>query len=382
MVSSSVVPIPMTPQIRSQLDKKLYEYGRQGLRVLGMAVRYNLNPSDFSVLPNLITYEQNMTFVGLVGMLDPPRPEVIDAIRKCETAGIRVIVITGDNKETAESICRKIGIFGDDENLTGKSYTGREFDELSTEKKIEAVRRASLFSRTEPAHKSQLVDLLKGQGEVVAMTGDGVNDAPALKKADIGIAMGSGTDVAKLAADMVLADDNFATIEQAVEEGRSIYNNTKQFIRYLISSNIGEVVSIFLTVLLGMPEALIPVQLLWVNLVTDGLPATALGFNPPDHDIMRLPPRKGNEPLVGKWLFWRYLIVGMYVGVATVFGYAWWFMFYSGGPQINYYQLTHFHKCESLFPEIDCQRDGSTSYYKFAVNSGDNRDVQCDEFIE
>src|SRR6185312_1337479 len=135
MVSSSVVPIPMTPQIRSQLDKKLYEYGRQGLRVLGMAVRYNLNPSDFSVLPNLITYEQNMTFVGLVGMLDPPRPEVIDAIRKCETAGIRVNVITGDNKGTAESICRKIGIFGDDENLTGKSYTGREFDELSLEKK-------------------------------------------------------------------------------------------------------------------------------------------------------------------------------------------------------------------------------------------------------
>ncbi|KAK9458694.1 uncharacterized protein V1516DRAFT_643859 [Lipomyces oligophaga] len=350
---------PISPSIKDQFFSKVTEYGKSGLRVIALAVRENagqislLNSAETS--EDYLKLEQDLVLAGIVGMLDPPRPEVNEAIAKCYEAGVRVVVITGDNKQTAETICRQIGVFGADEDLAGKSYTGREFDDLSEAEQLKAAATASLFSRAEPSHKSKLVDLLQSTGEIVAMTGDGVNDAPALKKADIGIAMGSGTDVAKLAADMVLADDNFATIETAIEEGRSIYNNTQQFIRYLISSNIGEVVSIFLTVLLGMPEALIPVQLLWVNLVTDGLPATALGFNPPDNDIMHRKPRSRDEPIVGGWLFFRYMVVGIYVGAATVFGYAWHFLFSSEGPLISFDQLSHFHSCPVNFPELGCE---------------------------
>ncbi|KAI1481692.1 hypothetical protein K445DRAFT_315097 [Daldinia sp. EC12] len=350
-------------KLRDLLLKEVVEYGNRGLRVIALASLDDVgsNPllHNAKSTAQYAQLEQNLTLLGLVGMLDPPRPEVPSAIKKCKDAGIRVIVITGDNRNTAESICRQIGVFGEYEDLKGKSYTGREFDNLNPSEQLEAAKHASLFSRVEPSHKSKLVDLLQSLGEVVAMTGDGVNDAPALKKSDIGVAMGSGTDVSKLAADMVLADDNFATIEVAIEEGRSIYNNTQQFIRYLISSNIGEVVSIFLTAALGMPEALIPVQLLWVNLVTDGLPATALSFNPPDHDIMKRQPRKRDEALIGGWLFFRYLVIGAYVGIATVAGYAWWFMYNPEGPQISFYQLSHFHRCSSEFSEIGCEMFGN-----------------------
>lgn len=351
--------VEKTQKLSELLMREVTDYGNRGLRVIALAslddVQGNKLLQSAKSTSDYAKIEQNLTLLGLVGMLDPPRPEVPASIAKCKEAGIRVIVITGDNRNTAESICRQIGVFGEFEDLKGKSFTGREFDNLSPTEQRDAAKKASLFSRVEPSHKSKLVDLLQSLGEVVAMTGDGVNDAPALKKADIGVAMGSGTDVSKLAADMVLADNNFATIEVAIEEGRSIYNNTQQFIRYLISSNIGEVVSIFLTAALGMPEALIPVQLLWVNLVTDGLPATALSFNPPDHDIMRRQPRKRDEALIGGWLFIRYLIIGTYVGLATVAGYAWWFMYYANGPQISFWQLSHFHRCSSEFPEIGCQ---------------------------
>jgi P-type Ca2+ transporter type 2A len=358
LVGADGKKVPLTRDLVDLLLREVVDYGNDGLRVIALAtvddVSGNKLTRSAKTTAEYAQLEQKMTLIGLVGMLDPPRPEVPKSIRLCKEAGIRVIVITGDNRNTAESICRQIGVFGADEDVTGKSYTGREFDNLSPSEQLEAAKTASLFSRVEPSHKSRLVDLLQQLGEVVAMTGDGVNDAPALKKADIGVAMGSGTDVSKLAADMVLADNNFATIESAIEEGRSIYNNTQQFIRYLISSNIGEVVSIFLTAALGMPEALIPVQLLWVNLVTDGLPATALSFNPPDHDIMRRPPRKRDEPLISGWLFFRYLVIGTYVGLATVAGYAWWFMYNAEGPQISFRQLSHFHRCSADFPDIGC----------------------------
>ncbi|EPE09431.1 calcium p-type atpase [Ophiostoma piceae UAMH 11346] len=358
LIGTAGTKAPLTRDLIDILLREVVEYGNRGLRVIALASVDDVsgNPLSRSAKDSseYTQLEQNMTFLGLVGMLDPPRPEVPESIRLCKEAGIRVIVITGDNRNTAESICRQIGVFGANEDVTGKSYTGREFDNLSPSEQLEAAKTASLFSRVEPTHKSRLVDLLQQLGEVVAMTGDGVNDAPALKKADIGVAMGAGTDVAKLAADMVLTDNNFATIESAIEEGRSIYNNTQQFIRYLISSNIGEVVSIFLTAALGMPEALIPVQLLWVNLVTDGLPATALSFNPPDSDIMRRAPRKRDEPLISGWLFFRYLVIGTYVGLATVAGYAWWFMYNAEGPQISFGQLSGFHRCSADFPEIGC----------------------------
>jgi len=342
--------VPLTPQLRTEIQELIDEYGtgKDTLRCLAFgtidnpAAHYEMDLSDAT---KFVNYEQDITFVGVCGMLDPPRAEVKPAIKACVEAGIRVVMITGDNKDTAIAICRKIGIFEPEEETYGKAYTGREFDDLTPDEQFVAVQRAKCFARVEPAHKSKIVEYLQQNKDVTAMTGDGVNDAPALKKAEIGIAMGSGTAVAKSASDMVLADDNFTSIVAAVEEGRAIYNNMKQFIRYLISSNIGEVVCIFLAAALGVPEALIPVQLLWVNLVTDGLPATALSFNPPDLDIMDKAPRGSDDALISPWLLFRYCIVGGYVGMATVMASSWWFLYSPDGPQMTWWELTHFMQC-------------------------------------
>ncbi|KAM1037802.1 hypothetical protein EV1_032226 [Malus domestica] len=362
--------VPLDDSSRNYIMQALHEMSTSALRCLGFAYkdelgefssydgdedhpahRLLLDPSNYSSI------ESELVFVGLVGLRDPPREEVFDAIEDCRAAGIRVMVITGDNQNTAEAICREIGVFGADEDIRSRSLTGKEFMGLRDQKAHLRQGGGLLFSRAEPKHKQEIVRLLKEDGEVVAMTGDGVNDAPALKLADIGIAMGiSGTEVAKEASDMVLADDNFSTIVAAVGEGRSIYNNMKAFIRYMISSNIGEVASIFLTAALGIPEGLIPVQLLWVNLVTDGPPATALGFNPPDKDIMKKPPRRSDDSLISAWILFRYMVIGMYVGLATVGVFIIWYTHGSflgidlsgdGHSLVTYSQLANWGQCSS-----------------------------------
>lgn len=283
------------------------------LRVLGTAYK------KFDGILDNSSIEKNLTFIGMVGMIDPPRPEVARSVETCIMSGIRPIMITGDHKLTAAAIGKELGILTSENQI----LTGNELDKLSDKQLEKASAITTVYARVSPKHKLRIVKALKSLGHTVAMTGDGVNDAPAIKEADIGIAMGiTGTDVTKEASSMILMDDNFSTIVAAVEEGRIIYDNIRKFIRYLLSCNIGEVLTMFLASLLYLPTPLIPIQILWVNLVTDGLPAMALGVDPPDKDIMLRKPRGKKESIFSQGLGFKIIMRGIAIGFGTLSVFA------------------------------------------------------------
>ncbi|KAL7531263.1 hypothetical protein ACHAWF_003697 [Thalassiosira exigua] len=330
--------VPMSPDIREDIQQSIRSIGGRALRCIGLAVKDGTSLPDNLLEENgrydevlkdsskFSEIESELTFVGLAAIKDPPRPGVAESIDLCERAGIRVIMITGDAKATAVAIARDVHIFRDDDDASSseasaRAFEGKEFFAMSQSRQLETLKSGNLvICRAEPADKQRLVKMLQSLDEIPAMTGDGVNDAPALQQASIGIAMGiSGTEVAKEASDMVLVDDNFSTIVDAVEEGRCIYANMQAFINFLITCNIGEVIGVFLATILGFPQLLTPLHLLWVNLVTDGPPATALGFNPPESHGQ--PPKKYLPSLL-----LRYSIGGLYIGIATVGIYASYFV--------------------------------------------------------
>jgi len=290
------------------------DMAKEALRVLGVAFR-RLDSKNY----RLDDVEKDLVFAGLIGMIDPPRKEALDAVRKCKLAGIKPVMITGDHKITAAAIARELNIASEGDRV----LTGAQLEQMDDKRLEELVDEVSVYARVSPRHKLRIVRALKKRGHVVAMTGDGVNDAPAIKEADIGVAMGiTGTDVTKEASSMILLDDNFATIVAAVEEGRVIYNNIRKFIRYMLSCNIGEVLTMFVGTLIGLPLPLLPIQILWVNLVTDGLPAIALGLEPGDKDIMMRPPRGAKENIFSNGLWQLIIFRGALIGLSTLAVFA------------------------------------------------------------
>lgn len=301
----------LTPQLKQQVLRQNETLAGLALRNLAFAYREVRETAGHS----LEQMEKELVFVGLMGMMDPPREEVKESIKTCDEAGIKTVMITGDHQSTAVAIARQLGILP----RHGEVMNGRELARLSPEELERRVDNIYVYARVSPEHKLKIVQALQARGEVVAMTGDGVNDAPAIKAADIGIAMGiSGTDVSKEASSLVLSDDNFATIVAAVEEGRGIYDNIRKFIRYLLASNVGEILVMFFAMLLAMPLPLVPIQILWVNLVTDGLPAMALGVDPQEGDTMKRRPRNSRENVFARGLGWKILSRGLLIGVCTL----------------------------------------------------------------
>jgi len=310
--------IPLTDEMRRTIQDRDAGMASRALRVLALAMR-EVDGVELSEEP----MEREMVLLGLVGMIDSPRTEAIEAIKVSRKAGIKVKMITGDHALTAKAIAKEMGI---DPRDDAPVMTGRELEEISVEELSERVREVNVFARVAPEHKVKIVDALKSNGEIVAMTGDGVNDAPALRKADIGVAMGiTGTDVAKEASEMVLVDDNFASIVSATEEGRGIYDNIKKFVSFLLSCNAGEVATMFIATLIfvdpGMLPFLLPIQILWINLVTDGLPALALGMEPTDPGVMDRAPRDPNKSPITRNMAYRIAIIGIVMAVGTLLAF-------------------------------------------------------------
>ncbi|MBR5486172.1 MAG: cation-translocating P-type ATPase [Oscillospiraceae bacterium] len=298
---------PLTPTMRKKITDAQLEMAASALRVLGFAFRNTSSPNDLN--------EKGMVFVGLVGLLDPPRREAFDAVKKCHQASIKTIMITGDHAATAKAIAKQLKIYTHGDEIV----TGTELNTMSDEDLKHRIHNISVFARVTPEHKLRIVRTLKSSGNIVAMTGDGINDAPAIKEADIGVSMGcNGTDVAKEASDIILLDDNFATLVHAVEEGRIIYQNIRKFIRYLLSCNIGEVITMFLAMLMGMPVPLLPIQILLVNLATDGLPAIALGLEPGESHIMKRRPRRCDDSVFSGGLAFIIIFRGILIGLTTL----------------------------------------------------------------
>lgn len=300
---------PLTAAVKKDISERMLSMSDKALRVLALA-----ECSSETFDPE----RGSLVFLGLAGMLDPPREEAKAAIRKCAAASVRTVMITGDHKNTAVAVAKKAGLL-----KGGKAVTGAELDRMSDEELDRNINKYTVFARVEPVHKLRIVRSFKRRGEIVTMTGDGVNDAPAIKEADVGVAMGmTGTDVTKQAADVILLDDNLATLVSAVEQGRCVYSNIRKFVRYLLSCNIGEVLTMFLGILMGMPVVLLPVQILLVNLVTDGLPAVALGMEPPEPGIMSKPPRRSDEGFFSGGLMWKIVFRGIFIGLSTLASFS------------------------------------------------------------
>ena len=316
------------------------------------------------------SFEKDLIFTGLLGIMDPPRAEAIEAIADCQKAGINVVMITGDHKDTATAIAKEIGIlsankdYGNDANSNHKEIlTGQELEDLSDEEYSKIAKDIKVYARVYPEQKRKIIEVLQNHGEIVSMTGDGVNDAPALKKASIGVAMGSGTDVTKESADMIIRDDNFATIVSSIKEGRTIYDNIKRFLKFQLSTNIGAILTITIGSLLPIPTPFTPIQLLWINIIMDGPPAQSLGLEGPEKDIMRRPPEKGE--LISKKTLIKITVSGLVMTIGTLGLFYWELM--NGGANVKTKAITVAFTVFVLYQLFNALNYRSNSHIKNAM---------------